>query len=190
LARFASALARDRWAAYAGFDCLRAICNAGHLRELTAIPETIRSEPEGTEAMIELLAEGNALASEPRAASFAALPGRFVHDIQTSYDRCNLLTIGVNAMSSLATYSARLPYWVLAGALLGAVAGVLFGDHALFRPIGTAYVNLMEVVVFPYIICSLLHGLAACRRIPRGCCSAEAGRSWSLSGPSRSWSSS
>ena len=59
-----------------------------------------------------------------------------------------------------ANYSARLPYWVLAGAVVGVVTGVFFGDHsALLRPIGTAYVNLMEVVVFPYIICSLLHGL-------------------------------
>ena len=64
-------------------------------------------------------------------------------------------------MTSLfANYSDRLPYWVLAGAVVGVVAGVFFGDHcALLRPIGTAYVNLMEVVVFPYIICSLLHGL-------------------------------
>jgi len=59
-----------------------------------------------------------------------------------------------------ANYPARLPYWVLAGAVAGVVAGVFFGDHcALLRPIGTAYVNLMEVVVFPYLICSLLHGL-------------------------------
>ena len=59
-------------------------------------------------------------------------------------------------------YSARLPYWVLGGAVLGVVAGVFFGDHcAALRPIGTAYVDLMEVVVFPYIICSLLHGLGS-----------------------------
>jgi len=60
------------------------------------------------------------------------------------------------------SYSARLPYWVLGGAIFGVVSGIVFGDHcAMLRPIGTAYVDLMEVVVFPYIICSLLHGLGS-----------------------------
>jgi Na+/H+-dicarboxylate symporter/ABC-type amino acid transport substrate-binding protein len=40
------------------------------------------------------------------------------------------------------------------------LTGLFFGDDAaLLRPLGTVYVRLMEVVVFPYIICSLLHGL-------------------------------
>ncbi len=44
--------------------------------------------------------------------------------------------------------------------MLGVIAGVFFGEHcAVLEPIGQGYVDLMEVVVFPYIICSLLHGL-------------------------------
>jgi proton glutamate symport protein len=62
--------------------------------------------------------------------------------------------------SSPSRYAARLPLWVLVGGTLGILTGLFFGDDAaLLRPIGTTYVKLMEVVVFPYIICSLLHGL-------------------------------
>gem|GEM_PF-1268794 len=33
----------DHWSAYARYQCLHAFCNAHHLRELTAIAETIPS---------------------------------------------------------------------------------------------------------------------------------------------------
>jgi len=57
-------------------------------------------------------------------------------------------------------YAVRLPLWVLVGAVLGVAVGLFFGEGAtVLRPIGNTYVKLMEVVVFPYIICSLLHGL-------------------------------
>jgi Na+/H+-dicarboxylate symporter len=57
-------------------------------------------------------------------------------------------------------YAARLPLWVLTGAVLGIFVGLFFGGGAaVLRPVGTTYVKLMEIVVFPYIICSLLHGL-------------------------------
>jgi len=62
--------------------------------------------------------------------------------------------------SGKSRYAARLPLWVLIGASLGVVAGILLGDDAtILHPLGTSYVKLMQVVVFPYIICSLLHGL-------------------------------
>ncbi len=62
--------------------------------------------------------------------------------------------------SGQSRYAARLPLWVLIGASLGVLTGLFFGERAsALRPVGTTYVMLMEVVVFPYIICSLLHGL-------------------------------
>ena len=86
LARFAGVLVHDHWAAYVRFGCRHAFCNAHHLRELTAIAETIPNQQEWAEAMMALLGEANALAREARAAGFAALPGSFVDDIQTRYD--------------------------------------------------------------------------------------------------------
>ena len=62
--------------------------------------------------------------------------------------------------STKSGYVARLPFWVLAGALLGVAMGLFLGDEAaVFKPIGTTYTKLLEIVVLPYIICSLLHGL-------------------------------
>jgi proton glutamate symport protein len=40
--------------------------------------------------------------------------------------------------------------------------GVFFGDYAHFlRPVGNVYVMLLEVAVYPYLICSLMHGLGS-----------------------------
>ncbi|MCG8546276.1 MAG: cation:dicarboxylase symporter family transporter [Alphaproteobacteria bacterium] len=59
-------------------------------------------------------------------------------------------------------YASRLPAWVLIGAVLGIFIGVVFGEAAaVLEPIGTSYVLMMEIVVFPYIICTLLHGLGS-----------------------------
>ena len=86
LARFSGVLVHDHWSAYARFECLHAFCNAHHLRELTAIAETIPSQRPWAENMIALLCEANRLATEARAAGFAALPGPYVRDTQTRYD--------------------------------------------------------------------------------------------------------
>jgi transposase len=86
LARFNGVLVHDHWSAYARFDCEHAYCNAHHLRELTAIAETIPSQRPWAEAMIALLCEANTRASEARAAGCAALPDSMVRDIQTRYD--------------------------------------------------------------------------------------------------------
>ena len=60
------------------------------------------------------------------------------------------------------TYSSHLPFWVLLGAVLGVVLGVLLGEQtSILRPVGSTYVMLMQIVVFPYIICSLLHALGS-----------------------------
>ncbi len=53
-----------------------------------------------------------------------------------------------------------LPGWILVGAALGVLTGLFIGDHAAaLEPVGTAYVMLLEAVVYPYIISSLLYGL-------------------------------
>ena len=51
---------------------------------------------------------------------------------------------------------------VLIGGLAGLLAGLFFGDYCgVLRPIGFAYVMLLEAAVYPYLICSLLHGLGS-----------------------------
>ena len=59
---------------------------------------------------------------------------------------------------SKSSYAARLPIGSLSAPFfLGAFARLFFGDDAAFLPpIGTIYVKLMEVVVFPNIIFSFL----------------------------------
>lgn len=62
--------------------------------------------------------------------------------------------------SSAAAYTARLPFWVLGGAVAGTLFGLLVGESAaVLHPVGTIYADLMQVAVFPYLICALLHGL-------------------------------
>jgi Na+/H+-dicarboxylate symporter len=51
---------------------------------------------------------------------------------------------------------------VFIGGILGIALGVFVGDDARFlRPIGRLYVMLLEVAVYPYLICSLVHGLGS-----------------------------
>ena len=56
-----------------------------------------------------------------------------------------------------------LGVWPVAvGGVLGILLGVFLGDYAhSLRPIGRLYVLLLEVAVYPYLICSLLHGLGS-----------------------------
>ena len=54
----------------------------------------------------------------------------------------------------------NLPLLVLIGAVGGIATGIFAGDYArLLEPLGTAYVQLVAMAVFPYLIASLLHGL-------------------------------
>jgi len=54
----------------------------------------------------------------------------------------------------------NLASWVLVGGAAGILAGTVFGDDcAILNPIGFAYVGLLQAAVYPYLICSLLHGL-------------------------------
>jgi transposase len=86
LPRFAGVLVHDHWKPYASLTCQHAYCNAHHLRELTAIAETIPSQRPWAEDMIALLCEANSLTIAARAAGYAALPGPIVLDVQTRYD--------------------------------------------------------------------------------------------------------
>jgi proton glutamate symport protein len=58
--------------------------------------------------------------------------------------------------------AASLPVWVLAGALLGILAGLTFGERmAVLQPVGVVYAMLLESVVYPYILSSLIVGLGS-----------------------------
>ena len=58
--------------------------------------------------------------------------------------------------------AASLPVWVLAGALLGILVGLTFGERmAVLQPAGVVYAMLLESVVYPYILSSLIVGLGS-----------------------------
>jgi proton glutamate symport protein len=66
-----------------------------------------------------------------------------------------------------------LPQWILIGAVLGIAAGVIFGGRtAVLQPIGDAYGAMLQIAVYPYLLCSLMYGLgrltpATARRLLR-----------------------
>ncbi|HEY7245021.1 MAG TPA: cation:dicarboxylase symporter family transporter [Xanthobacteraceae bacterium] len=56
----------------------------------------------------------------------------------------------------------NLASWVLVGGVAGILAGITFGEScAILSPIGFTYVGLLQAAVYPYLICSLLHGLGS-----------------------------
>lgn len=58
--------------------------------------------------------------------------------------------------------SISLPTQVTIAVILGLFTGLLIGDAAsVLEPLGRAYTMLLEVVVFPYIICTLLTSLGS-----------------------------
>ena len=53
-----------------------------------------------------------------------------------------------------------LPQKIILGAILGIVAGTIFGPRtAMLQSIGNAYGAMLQIAVFPYILCSLMYGL-------------------------------
>ena len=53
-----------------------------------------------------------------------------------------------------------LAAWIGVGAAGGVLTGILAGEACkVLQPVGSAYVMLLESVVYPYLISSLLHGL-------------------------------
>jgi proton glutamate symport protein len=56
--------------------------------------------------------------------------------------------------------SLSLPAWVAVGSLAGIAAGIVFGERAsVLIPIGSAYAMMLQIAIYPYVICSLLLGL-------------------------------
>src|ERR1700716_4132543 len=65
----------------------------------------------------------------------------------------------------------NLASWVLVGGVAGILAGITFGESCeILSPIGFIYVGLLQAAVYPYLICSLLHGLG----------SLDPGKAWRL----------
>jgi proton glutamate symport protein len=53
-----------------------------------------------------------------------------------------------------------LPVWVVLGALAGIAAGVVLGQRtAVLQPFGSAYAMMLQIAVYPYLICVLICGL-------------------------------
>lgn len=64
--------------------------------------------------------------------------------------------------SSQGSQSAKLSRRILIGATAGILVGVFFGEYAsVLEPIGGVYIALLQMVVFPFLISSLLHGLGS-----------------------------
>src|SRR5262245_49640560 len=58
--------------------------------------------------------------------------------------------------------TVSLPFWVLVGAFLGIIAGITFGERAsVLHPLGVVYAMMLESVVYPYILSSLIVGLGS-----------------------------
>jgi Na+/H+-dicarboxylate symporter/ABC-type amino acid transport substrate-binding protein len=53
-----------------------------------------------------------------------------------------------------------LPVWIILGAILGIVAGIVFGQRiAIVQPLGSAYAMMLQIAVYPYLLSALLSGL-------------------------------
>ncbi|MBS7700083.1 MULTISPECIES: cation:dicarboxylase symporter family transporter [unclassified Chelatococcus] len=63
------------------------------------------------------------------------------------------------------TSGSRLPSFILIGAALGLTLGLFIGERAaVLEPLGIAYAKMLEIAVFPYLVCSLLVGLGGLAR--------------------------
>jgi Na+/H+-dicarboxylate symporter len=53
-----------------------------------------------------------------------------------------------------------MPAWVLLGALGGIVCGLVLGQRAaVLGPLGSAYAMMLQIAVYPYLMCALIYGL-------------------------------
>jgi proton glutamate symport protein len=69
----------------------------------------------------------------------------------------------VNSSGRAPASPPQLSVWPVAiGGSAGIFLGIFVGDYAHFlRPFGQLYILLLEMAVYPYLICSLLHGLGS-----------------------------
>jgi Na+/H+-dicarboxylate symporter len=74
-----------------------------------------------------------------------------------------LLLVGAIVILLFSTLRrTNVPTQILAGLILGAIAGIIYGpDIAVVRPVGTAFIRLIKMVVIPLIFASLLIGVAS-----------------------------
>jgi Na+/H+-dicarboxylate symporter/ABC-type amino acid transport substrate-binding protein len=70
--------------------------------------------------------------------------------------------MGQAETASRGSESTRLSRRILAGATAGILCGVFLGEFAsVLEPIGGIYIALLQMVVFPFLVSSLLHGLGS-----------------------------
>ncbi|MBN1940154.1 MAG: dicarboxylate/amino acid:cation symporter [Candidatus Aminicenantes bacterium] len=73
-----------------------------------------------------------------------------------------LIAAAVVVLGFTSLRKSGIPTKILAGLLLGAVAGLAFGpEAAVIRPVGTAFIRLIKMVIIPLIFASLLVGVAS-----------------------------
>jgi proton glutamate symport protein len=70
------------------------------------------------------------------------------------------LLTGEQGIAAARNPAARLPQKIVLGAILGIAAGIVFGERAaVLQPIGDAYAAMLQIAVYPYLLCSLMYGL-------------------------------
>jgi len=70
------------------------------------------------------------------------------------------LVIKDEATSPARSHAGRLPARILLGAILGIAAGLVLGERtAVLQPFGDAYGAMLQIAVYPYLLCSLMYGL-------------------------------
>jgi len=73
-----------------------------------------------------------------------------------------LLACAVAVLAFTTLRKSGIPARILAGLLLGAVAGLVYGpEAAVIKPVGTAFIRLIKMVIIPLIFASLLVGVAS-----------------------------
>ncbi len=73
-----------------------------------------------------------------------------------------LLLAAMAVLIFLTLRRSGIPTQIFVGLILGAVAGLIYGpDAAVIRPVGTAFIRLIKMVVIPLIFASLLVGVAS-----------------------------